>query len=210
VTPAPITTTRLSMAWQHRSGHEPDARETMTSLLTVGHGTLSPEAFQAMLRDAGVERIVDIRRFPGSRRHPHFNRDALERSLPAVEIDYVWLEPLGGRRKASPTSPNVALRNDAFRGYADHMQTPEFVHGVHELITLTHDGRLTAVLCSESLWWRCHRRLLADHLTLVAGMDVSHLLHDGRRTPHPPTDGVRRLGNSVRYDAAASPSPSRA
>jgi uncharacterized protein (DUF488 family) len=180
----------------------------MTSLLTVGHGTLSAEAFHALLREAGVRRIVDIRRFPGSRRHPHLNREALERSLSAAGIDYVWLGSLGGRRKASPTSPNVALRNDAFRGYADHMQTREFVDGVHELITLTQDGRLTAVLCSESLWWRCHRRLLADHLTLVSGVDVSHLLHDGRRTPHPPTDGVRRLGETVRYDGGARPSPS--
>jgi uncharacterized protein (DUF488 family) len=180
----------------------------MTSVLTVGHGTLSAEAFQALLRDAAVQRIVDIRRFPGSRRHPHFDREALERSLSAAGIDYVWLEPLGGRRKTSSTSPNVALRNDAFRGYADHMQTQEFVDGVHQLVTLTQDGRLTAVLCSESLWWRCHRRLLADHLTLVSGVDVHHLLHDGRRTPHPPTDVVRRVGETVRYDGAG-PAPSR-
>jgi uncharacterized protein (DUF488 family) len=179
----------------------------MTSLLTVGHGTLSLDAFEAVLRDAAVQRIVDIRRFPGSRRHPHFDREALERSMSAAATDYVWLETLVGRRKPSPTSPNVALRNDAFRGYADHMQTHEFIDGVHELITLTHDGRLTAVLCSESLWWRCHRRLLADHLTLVSGVDVNHLLHDGRRTPHPPTDGVRRFGETVRYDGAR-PSPS--
>jgi uncharacterized protein (DUF488 family) len=182
------------------------ARES-ASFLTSGHGTLSLDAFEALLRDAAVQRIVDIRRFPGSRRHPHFDREALERSLSGAGIHYVWIETLGGRRKPSPTSPNVALRNDAFRGYADHMQTQEFADGVHELIALTQDGRLTTVVCSESLWWRCHRRLLADHLTLVSGVDVNHLLHDGRRTPHSPTDGVRRLGGTVRYDETR-PSPS--
>jgi uncharacterized protein (DUF488 family) len=168
-------------------------------MLTVGHGTLALDAFESLIRGAAVELIADIRRFPGSRRHPHFDRAALELSLARIDVDYAWLEPLGGRRRPSPTSPNVALRNAAFRGYADHMQTEAFLEGVEALRALGVDRR-TAVLCSESVWWRCHRRLLADHLTLVCGLPVEHLLPDGRRTQHQPTEGVRRAGATVVYD----------
>jgi uncharacterized protein (DUF488 family) len=172
-------------------------------VLTIGHGTLAIEAFVGLLTEASVERVTDVRRFPASKRHPQFNREALERALGKAEIGYTWLEPLGGRRRPSPGSPNVALRNDAFRGYADHMRTPMFLDGVDELVALAADVT-TAVLCSESVWWRCHRRLLADHLTLVRGVDVTHLLHDGRRTAHPLTQGVRRDGPTVIYDVPAT------
>jgi uncharacterized protein (DUF488 family) len=97
----------------------------------------------------------------------------------------------------------VALRNDAFRAYADHMQTPEFLAGIEELLTLAESGP-TAVMCSETVWWRCHRRLLADHLVLVRGLDVMHLMHDRRLTPHAPTAGVRLADDGLVYDVGVT------
>jgi len=173
-------------------------------LHTFGHGTLDAESFAALLLDAGVELVADVRAFPGSRRHPHVGRDALAEWLPERGISYRWLPALGGRRRPVPDSDHVALRNTSFRAYADHMETEEFARGVAELLALTADAR-TTVLCSESVWWRCHRRLLADHLALVRGVDVVHLMHDGRLTPHAPTDGVRRDGDRLVYDAGAAP-----
>jgi len=101
-----------------------------------------------------------------------------------------------------PDSPNVALRNPQFRAYADHMTTAEFAAGVAELLGVAPD-RSAAVMCSESVWWRCHRRLLADHLVLVEGLTVEHLMHDGRRTAHPVTPGARRSGPHVVYDGSS-------
>jgi uncharacterized protein (DUF488 family) len=175
----------------------------MTTILTTGHGTLPADAFLELVGAADLQHVVDVRRFPASKRHPQFNREALERALGHAGIGYTWMEPLGGRRRPSPASPNVALRNDAFRGYADHMRTQAFLDGVDELVALAADVT-TAVLCSESVWWRCHRRLLADHLTLVRGVEVTHLLHDGRRTAHPLTKGVRCDGPKVIYDVPAT------
>jgi uncharacterized protein (DUF488 family) len=123
----------------------------------------------------------------------------MERWVPAAGIAYVWIPELGGRRRPAAHSKQVALRQDAFRGYADYMETPPFLTGVEELLTLA-DGESIAVMCSESVWWRCHRRLLADHLLLVRGIEVVHLMHDGRLTPHAPTEGVRVAGSSLVYD----------
>ena len=114
----------------------------------------------------------------------------------------------GGRRRPVAGSKHVALRHDAFRAYADYMETPAFLAGVDELLALA-DDELTAVMCSESVWWRCHRRLLADHLVLVRGVTVVHLMHDGRLTPHDPTDGVRLADSgALVYDLVATPPPS--
>jgi uncharacterized protein (DUF488 family) len=170
-------------------------------LLTVGHGTLPAADLAALLGGAGVRRIADVRAFPGSRRHPHVGREQLERWLPEAGVDYRWLPALGGRRRPVPGSRHVALRNDAFRAYADHMATPVFRDGVRELLRLA-TGAPTAALCSEAVWWRCHRRLVADHVVLLEGVEVHHLLHDGRRTPHAPTSGVRVDGDALVYDVA--------
>jgi uncharacterized protein (DUF488 family) len=177
----------------------------MTVLRTVGHGTLTAEAFAALLDGAGVGRVVDVRSFPASRHNPQFGRDEMEQWAPGAGIDYVWLRELGGRRRPIPGSAHVALRNDAFRAYADHMQTPEFLAGVEELLTLAEGGS-SAVMCSETVWWRCHRRLLADHLVLVRGVDVMHLMHDGRLTPHAPTAGVRLADDGLVYDVGVTSS----
>jgi uncharacterized protein (DUF488 family) len=168
-------------------------------VLTVGHGAAAAAQLVALLADAGVRRVVDIRSFPGSRRHPQFGREEMQRWLPGAGIEYRWLASLGGRRRPDPASVHHALRHPAFRAYADHMEGSAFLDGVEELLGLD-DLEATTVMCSESLWWRCHRRLLADHLTLVRGVAVAHVMHDGRRTPHPPTTGVRRDGSRVVYD----------
>jgi uncharacterized protein (DUF488 family) len=168
-------------------------------LLTVGHGTSESEAFLALLSGASVELITDVRRYPGSRRNPQHARDALESALGEAGIGYRWEEALGGRRSVLPDSPNVALRNAAFRGYADHMATAAFQEALGRLLEEAA-RRVTAVMCAESLWWRCHRRLIADAAALLHGVEVVHLGHDGRLSPHPPTDGVRRAGDRLVYD----------
>lgn len=170
----------------------------MPTHCTVGHGTLDAPAFVALLTGAPIEVVVDVRRFPGSRRNPQFGSDQMVRWLADAGLDYVWAEALGGRRKPSPGSVNTGLRNAQFQAYADHMATAEFHDGVAGLLDLAA-ARPVAVMCAESVWWRCHRRLLADHLVLVRGSDVDHLMHDGRRQPHPVTAGARPVGNVVVY-----------
>ena len=168
-------------------------------MLTVGHGALGAEDFGALLRDAGIDVVVDVRRYPGSRRHPHFGSEPMAEWLPDFGVDYRWCPALGGRRQPMAHSPNVGLRNEQFRAYADHMTTAEFTDAVAALQALTAH-RSTAVMCAESLWWRCHRRLLADHLVLVEGLTVDHLFHNGRRENHPPTPEARPAGRHLVYD----------
>ncbi|MDQ3896615.1 MAG: DUF488 domain-containing protein [Actinomycetota bacterium] len=171
---------------------------------TLGHGTLAQEDFLALCRTAGLDAVVDVRRYPGSRRHPQFGREAMAGWLAEAGMGYTWLPDLGGRRTPSPDSPNVGLRNPQFRGYADHMAGEEFRRGCAELVTLARSASV-AVLCAESVWWRCHRRLLADHLVLVSAVAVEHILPDARIDPHRPTPGARREGDHVVYDVGAQP-----
>ena len=171
---------------------------------TIGHGTLGAEEFASLLDQAGVDGVVDVRAFPGSRHNPQFGRQEMERWVPEAGIGYAWLRALGGRRRPVAGSKHVALRNDAFRAYADYMETPAFLAGIEELLVLAQNGSPT-VMCSESLWWRCHRRLIADHLVLVRGIDVIHLMHDGRATPHVPTEGVRFADDTLVYDVGVTP-----
>lgn len=172
----------------------------MATIVTTGHGTLPAAAFVDLVRGADVAAVVDVRRFPGSRHNPQFGRDEMARWLPDEGVAYQWMPALGGRRKGSPGSPNVALRNAQFRAYADHMASPEFASGVAELLKPGAGGPV-AVMCSEAVWWRCHRRLLADHLALVVGLRVEHLFHTGRLAEHPITPGARRAGDHVVYDS---------
>lgn len=169
-------------------------------VVSLGHGTLSQDQFTRLVGEAGVERIVDVRRYPGSRGFPHFGREEVDRWLTAAGVDYRWSPSLGGRRRPGAGSPNVGLRNAQFRAYADHMASEEFLDGVEDLLELAAD-RLTAVLCSESVWWRCHRRLLADHLVLLRDVGVEHLFHDGRRQAHPPLPQARADGGHLVYVA---------
>jgi uncharacterized protein (DUF488 family) len=165
-------------------------------LLTAGHGTTTQADFTALLRTAGVARLVDVRRYPGSRAHPHVNRDALASWLPAAGIDYRWDERLGGRRRLPAESPDQWWRVDAFRAYAHHMRSAEFRIAIEDLLT-DLAAVSTLVMCSESLWWRCHRRLIADFLTLARTTRVCHLNHDGRLTAHPVAAGARRTPDGL-------------
>ncbi len=175
-------------------------------LFTVGHGTLSSEQFAALVASAGVQLVVDVRSAPGSRRHPHFGRLAMERWLPAAGIGYRWEPDLGGHRRPVEGSTNTALRHPAFRGYADYMATGAFAAGLRRLLDDAR-ARPTAAMCAETLWWRCHRRLVADAAVLLFGAEVRHLGHDGRVSAHQLTEGAR-LGNvggvaTMAYDAVA-------
>ena len=176
----------------------------MTRLLSFGHGTATAEELVALLQRAGVERLVDVRTAPGSRRHPHVRREAMAGWLGGAGIAYRWEPQLGGFRKPAPQSVNHALRHPAFRGYADHMRTPPFWAALDRLLAEAAAAP-AAAMCSETLWWRCHRRLLADAAVLVRRAEVLHLDHRGRLEPHRPTEGVRRDGELLAYDLGATP-----
>ncbi len=167
-------------------------------IFTAGHGAGSLDDLLALLRGPGVRRLVDVRTAPGSRRHPEFGRASLERALEATGIGYEWCKDLGGFRRPRPASPNTALRNDSFRGYADHMATPAFRQALAWLES-TSERTPTAIMCAESVWWRCHRRMIADAL-LVRGWDVRHLLPGGRVQPHALHPEARLVGETLVYD----------
>jgi len=170
-------------------------------LLTYGHGTETAERTAEILRAAGVSSLVDIRTAPGSRRNPQFARAALEDWLPAAGIAYRWEKRLGGFRRPSPDNPDVVWREDMFRGYAEHMRSPDFLIAIDTVLAEAETPQVI-VMCSESLWWRCHRRLVSDFAAVARGGDVRHLMHDGRLEPHRPTPGVRlRDDGLLVYDA---------
>ncbi|KHF45994.1 Protein of unknown function, DUF488 [Saccharomonospora viridis] len=162
------------------------------SLVTFGHGTADAGTMTRLLHGAGIRRLVDVRTAPGSRRNPDASRAAMTDWLSRAGVDYRWDRRLGGWRKASPASPDVALRNESFRGYAEHMRTAEFRAAVEEL-RADVEADPTAVLCAESVWWRCHRKLIADFLVLVHGIAVHHLMHDGSLRPHSPSPAARLI-----------------
>ncbi|GDY32248.1 DUF488 domain-containing protein [Gandjariella thermophila] len=163
----------------------------VTPLLTFGHGTATAERIVELLRGAGVEQLVDVRTAPGSRRNPHVARTAISEWLPEHGIGYRWEKRLGGFRRARPDAPDTALRNRAFAGYAGHMRSPEFLAAVDDLLAEARLRR-TAVMCAESVWWRCHRRMIADFVVLARETPVLHLGHDGSLARHAPTDAARR------------------
>ena len=170
-----------------------------TRLLTAGHGTLTSARLAELLAGASVASLVDVRTAPGSRHNPQFGRAAMSAWLPEAGIAYRWDQRLGGFRRADPDSPNTGLRHASFRGYADYMATPEFRAALDELLDQMRTAPTTAVMCSESVWWRCHRRLIADAAVLLGGADVLHLMHDGSLRAHQPTEGVRRDGEVLVY-----------
>jgi uncharacterized protein (DUF488 family) len=185
-------------------------------LLTYGHGTDSAERTVATLAAAGVAALVDVRTAPGSKRHPQFARAALEEWLPEAGIAYRWDKRLGGFRRPSAGNPDVAWREDMFRGYAEHMRSAGFGAAIDAVLAdavlaeavLAGTGAagagpgLVTVMCSESLWWRCHRRLLADFVSVARGTEVRHLMHDGRVEAHRPSAGLRlRDDGLLVYDA---------
>ena len=180
------------------------AERLLGELVTFGHGTATANQMTELLHGADVTGIVDIRTAPGSRRHPHVARAELERWLPEAGISYRWDKRLGGFRRPSPDSPDVVWREDMFRGYAEHMRTDDFLAAAGEVIAEARTRRI-AVMCSESVWWRCHRRLLSDFVSVARGLPVRHLMHDGRLQDHRPSPGLRlRDDGLLVYDAGQS------
>lgn len=175
---------------------------TPDRISTVGHSNRPLEDFLAILRAHGVLRIVDVRRYPTSRRWPHFSAASLAESLPREGIDYAGMPGLGGRRRARPDSPHTAWRVEAFRGYADFMDTPEFREEVASLEALARE-RPSAVMCAEALPWRCHRSLIADAL-LARGWKVSEILSAREARKRELPDFARVDGDRVIYDKKAT------
>lgn len=176
----------------------------MPPLYTLGHSTRPIEELLDLLRERGVTVLVDVRRYPASRRHPQFSRDALAASLAGAGIRYVHEPDLGGRRAARPGSPHTAWRVEAFRGYADHMETPEFEAALERLVRLAGE-ETAAILCAEAVPWRCHRRLISDALA-ARGTEVLHILRPGRADPHELDPNARVLpGGRLLYSGPADP-----
>lgn len=166
-------------------------------IFTIGHSTHTLDIFTAMLKSFDIQLLTDIRSYPGSRNYPHFNKESLQFSLPEAGVEYVHLKSLGGRRKAIKDSLNTAWQHEAFRGYADYMETPEFNSAVGELISLASEKN-TAYMCSESLWWRCHRSLVSDYL-LSLGWEVNHIMGISKSTPHTYTKPARIDNGKLTY-----------
>ncbi|MGN6616964.1 MAG: DUF488 domain-containing protein [Ilyomonas sp.] len=164
---------------------------------TIGHSTRSIEDFIALLKQYKIELLVDIRRFPGSKKFPHFNKDALCNSLQKAGINYQHIEALGGRRNINPQSKNTAWHNASFRSYADYMETSDFKNGITFLEQLALQ-RPTAYMCSEAVWWRCHRSLVSDYLK-TRGWQVMHIMDNGKAEEHPYTSVAKVVQGNLFY-----------
>jgi uncharacterized protein (DUF488 family) len=164
---------------------------------TIGHSTRPIEEFIKLLKSFDISQLIDIRTYPGSRRYPHFNKEVLEEFLNKEDIIYRHMIELGGRRKPLADSINTAWRHASFRGYADYMQTPAFENAIHLLEKFALSGRL-AYMCSEALWWKCHRALVSDFLK-VRGWNVEHITDIGKSTGHPYTSPARPAQGKLFY-----------
>lgn len=159
--------------------------ENNRTIWTIGHSTRSAEEFVKALKSFQIEMLVDVRRYPGSKKYPHFNLSTLETYLPEAGIGYMPVEELGGRRKPKPDSANMVWKNEAFRGYADYADTEAFEAGIAKLTEVAARKR-TAYMCSEAVWWRCHRAIISDHLK-SRGWTVMHIMREGLAKEHPYT-----------------------
>jgi uncharacterized protein (DUF488 family) len=168
------------------------------TIWTIGHSTRSIDEFIELLQSFDIHLLVDVRNYPGSKRYPHFNKEALEKSLPENGIQYMHLKALGGRRKPIAGSANTAWRNTAFRGYADYMQTKEFQEAIKTLEASARK-KATVYMCSEAVWWSCHRALISDELK-SKGWTVLHIMDIAKATEHPYTKPARVLNGVLRYD----------
>ena len=165
---------------------------------TIGHSTREIDAFLGLLETNGIKLVADVRLLPGSKRYPQFNQEALAQSLGDRGIRYEHFPELGGRRKPRPDSRNTTWRNEAFRGYADHMETEEFRQGINRLVDLAGEIGPTAVMCAEAVWWRCHRALISDFLK-ARGVEVTHIVDLGKTQPHPYTSAARIVNGELSY-----------
>lgn len=169
------------------------------TIWTIGHSTYSIEDFLCLLTAYNITLLLDVRRFPASRRYPHFNSQPLAEALKSVKIAYQSATELGGRRRPRLDSVNTAWRNQSFRGYADYMETPAFQVGIMSLLDLAATNRV-AIMCSEAVWWRCHRALIADYLK-IRGHQVIHILDRSHSQSHPYTSAARIDEGRLRYHA---------
>lgn len=165
------------------------SEEITKTIWTIGHSTRPINKFLALLQSFEIKTLADIRAYPGSVRYPQFNKPELEQSLAAAGIAYRHFRDLGGRRKPRPDSKNTAWQNASFRGYADYMETAEFLAAVKQLETLALASP-TAMMCSEAVWWRCHRALVSDYFKLQ-GWQVLHIMNEDKATEHPFTQPAR-------------------
>lgn len=170
---------------------------TPRTVWTIGHSTRPLDEFLGLLAENGIHALVDVRAFPGSRKHPQYKKENLEASLPAAGIEYAHLPELGGRRKPREDSPNTAWRHPSFRAYADYMETPEFRRAVRRLEEIAATRR-ACVMCSEAVWWRCHRSLIADWLK-SRSWDVRHIVGPGSVKEHPYTQPARIVDGALTY-----------
>jgi len=181
----------------HRN--EETGGEAERTLYTIGHSTHPIDKFISLLTAHRIEIVADVRSFPGSRRWPQFNREALALTLEASAIDYLWMKALGGRRHGKrDDSPHTAWTVAAFRSYADYADTAEFDAGLAELIAIA-SRRRTAIMCSEGLWWRCHRRIISDHMT-IGRWNVEHIMPDGKLSRHALADFASISDGRIVYD----------
>jgi uncharacterized protein (DUF488 family) len=171
--------------------------EEALTIWTVGHSTRTLGGFIELLNVNEIEALADVRRFPASRKYPHFDQEVLRTSLPGVGVEYVSLPELGGRRRPRPDSQNTVWRNKSFRGYADYMETEEFRTGIERLLELAPRKRL-AIMCAEAVWWRCHRSLIADYLKAV-GVCVRHIIDGAKSELHPYTAAARFRDGILSY-----------
>lgn len=172
-------------------------------LLTFGHGTAGREELTTLLTGVEAGCVVDVRRYPGSRRNQDVSSEAMAGWLPEAGIDYRWDARLGGRRRLDPgvdPATDRWWRVEQFRAYAAHMRTDEFADGLAQLLAQLRSDRTVLVMCSESVWWRCHRRLISDAVVLLHDVPVRHLGHDGRLTEHVPAAGARVTPEGLVYD----------
>lgn len=166
-------------------------------IYTIGHSTRSLEEFLGLLHSFRIEHLVDVRRYPGSRRSPHFKKENLMDSMPAKNIAYRHMEDLGGRRKTSKESANTGWRLLSFRGYADFMETETFESAAEELQEIARHSRV-AYMCSEAVWWSCHRALISDYLK-VRGWTVNHIMGLNKITEHPYTKPAEIIDGKLNY-----------
>jgi uncharacterized protein (DUF488 family) len=171
----------------------------ISRIWTIGHSTRSIDTFVSLLEENGIKLLADVRSWPGSKRYPQFNREALAESLNAHGIRYEHFPELGGRRKPKPDSRNSAWRNASFRGYADHMETEEFRKGVEHLLALAGKTGQTAIMCAEAVWWRCHRSLISDYLK-SRGVEVMHILDANKTEAHPFTSAACIVNGRLNYE----------
>ena len=186
---------------------------------TIGHSTRTIDELILLLKANKINLLADVRTLPGSRRYPHFNKDALTKSLSEQGIRYEHFPELGGKRKTKPDSRNTAWRNPSFRGYADYMETEQFQNGIERLLNTAGQGAESwavaekryddseavtpcaiAIMCAEAVWWRCHRSLIADCLK-ARGVEVLHVLGATKVDPHPYTPAARIVNGELSYEA---------